>query len=273
MTKMMNRTPTGFAGCIFGPPGAGKTSLAKSLPPAQSLYVEIEGGSGPLFEAGWNAESETPAKPTQKDPNAFKNDLDRIINMLRYEKHNFHYVIIDSASEIEKYYQMALCYVAGRPITSLKDYGGGADLMYKTAVELRDLKDPQNNKCGHAVNVIFIAAEFPLPISRTENEELTVLYPLLTKKMALKFAHLLDFQARLEVPANQAGRFLRFHPTNIVAAKCRYQRIQNIANVGPDFNFYEKVVKEILTPVAAPTPTQTKPQSKPATPGSTGRIG
>lgn len=240
---------SGFSMALYGPAGAWKTSLCRTLPSDQTLYLGIEGGEE-VLKGHCNPLFERPAKPSKRQPNAFKGDLDRVYNSLMVEKHNIHFVVIDSATEMEKYFQLGLCYAAGKDITSLKEYGGGSDLSYKSIVEFRDLKFPENSNCGHAINTIFIAGEFPIPIQRDADSQISMIYPMLTSKLSVKLSHLLDLIIRVEVSAD-GTRFLRVRPTDKLCAKSRYPSMsENISGVDTSFNFFERVIKPVQSDIS-----------------------
>jgi hypothetical protein len=250
-TQKLSAAPeSGFSMALYGRAGAWKTGLMRTMPSAKTLYIEIEGGAT-VLKGYCDPAHRMPAKPSKEHCGAFKADMDGILNELRFTDHNIEYVIVDSATEIEKYLQLGLCYASGKDITSLKEYGGASDLMYKYIVELRDLKFPENNTVGRPINTIFICAETPIEVTRTESTTITMTYPLLTKKMAIKIAHMLDILAHLEVKSDQM-RYLRVCPTDVIAAKSRYPGLaRNVDNIGENFPFFEKVVKPILADVKA----------------------
>ena len=259
MPRLLDSPATGFSISLFGAPGSWKTSLMRSLPPDSTRYIEIEGGSTPLRRYGWNADFACPRRPDKKNPNVFKNDLDDSLNFLRFQQHSIKYCVLDSATEIEKYFQIALAYAAGKDITSLHEYGGASDLTYKALVEFRDLKFPECTATKVPVNTIFLCGEFPLEITRTQDSVISVIYPMLTRKMAVKIAHLLDVLARLEI-RGLTDRFLRFQPTDSIACKSRFD-LQNMS-VSADFNFYTSVI----LPIEEASRTNVHTAAHPATP-------
>ena len=238
--KLSACAPSGFSMAGYGPGGVGKTSLMASLPPEETLYIEIEGG-GDVLSGLFDPIVERPAKPSKKSPNAFKSSIEEIYSSLRNTKHNIKYVIIDSASEMEKYFQLGLAMAAGKELTSLKEYGGASELTYKYLVQFRDLKFAENNEVKRPINTIFICGEIAQEVLRSEDQTITKMYPLLTRKLAIKVIHLLDVIFRLEMTTTQE-RLLRFLPTRDIEAKTRYA-LRNMSPVTQSFNFYEKVVK------------------------------
>jgi phage nucleotide-binding protein len=241
---------SGFSFGLFGDGGAGKTTILKTLPGEKTLYISIEGGEDVLRNHS-SLSVARPEKPSEREPMVFKNDLDSIYTMLRFSKHDFSFVCLDSASELEKYFQLSLAYGNRKDIPALREYGQASELVYKYLVQFRDLKISSNNEVGRPINTFFIFSEFPAEVSKSETETTTKISPLVTGKLVKKVFAMCDVMARLEIEGN-GERMLRFQPTRDIVAKCRYQSLPPvIRGVGMDFDFYGKVItvigKEIMT--------------------------
>ena len=249
--SLNSATPNGFSIGIFGDGGVGKTTLLGSIPEDKLLYISIEGGEDTIRQYS-NPRVHVPPKPTPKEPFCFKDSLDEVYTYLRTEKHDFSFIAIDSASELEKYFQFMYAFSMGKDIASLREYGQASEIVYKYITQFRDLKNPSNNACGRPINTIFILLEFPLEINRTEGGEITTkISPLLTKKLSSKVTAMVDVMTRLEVSTG-GQRSLRFQPTANVTAKTRFNCLPALLPMkDKSFSFYNEVVipigKEIMS--------------------------
>jgi len=279
----------GFAGAIYGQSGVGKTSLLNSFPPDQTLLVDIEGGMSVLRKHMRKTNIVELPKPTsQANAQEFRLAINELYAYLISQKHTIRYVWMDSASELETYFQMAQALANGQPFIRMKEYGEASQLAENIIIQFRDLRIPAVNKVGWGISSFFVCGEVPIEITRTEDRVITNMFPMLTKKFAQRVSHRLDFVARLEMNAT-GQQFLRLNKTQEIMAKTRFRSLKNITAERTYIdNFFDVVVRtvekdivEMNTEPEAENPSQRppaqqaqhKPQTPPAAPsgGTTGQ--
>lgn len=257
----------GFSGTIYGDSGIGKTKLIDSFPPDEVLVVDIEGGGSILHN---NMEYEVMPKPVNKETaQAYLNKLNEIYGKLRFgttadgkpfrEWEKIKYVFIDSASEMETYFQQVQSIFSNQIMVRLKEFGEASQITKKFIIQFRDLKDPANTWHNRPINTIFICGEQPIETLKTESLTTTKTGPMLTKKFSMQIVYLMDFVGHMEMSSGK--RMIRFEPTTDIVAKSRYDSIQGIVSQPQPplpMNFYELVVKRVEADLAG-SPVQQAP--------------
>ncbi len=258
----------GISMVIYGEPGTGKTTVLGSLPEGQTLFIDADGGLSTLAKKKHTYIS-MPLPDTAGDGQEYKflDKLDEIYNSLRFETHPYLNIVIDSASEFEKYLQLALQNVRGKQFMSLKEYGDAAQLTAKYLKQFRDLKYPDNTKVRKPINIFFSALQFPLEILKSSDITITKMYPMLTKKLAPTICGIVDIVARMEI-LEDGKRGLRIIPLPDVTAKCRFANIfqENISQINGHIDLVTQVLEPIRkgdTLAPAKTKTKTEPKTKP----------
>ena len=241
----------GFSFGIYGAGGTGKTSFVKNLPSDQTLYISIDDSSHPILKS--NFFMVTLPKPTNDDPSQFISSLSEVYSDIRLNKTiPFKFIVIDSVSELERYFQLASVYKRmkmrnykdiGDTVPTQKDYGDASILTNKWLIQFRDLKNPDTNEAKRAINTFFIANDMSREISRNDEETTTKITPFLTSKMANKYRDMVDVLGYLTARSN-GSRYLHLIPSHKWEAKNRFSSFTSM-QIEFDFNIEEKVLSPI----------------------------
>jgi phage nucleotide-binding protein len=198
----------GISFCIYADPGVGKTTMAATLPPGETFFINLEAGLGPLLGTNhqvFNIGSE--------------DGLEKLENIYKYlatEKHPFKYVVVDNASEMEQWVIATLTRKRTKEFTDIKEYGDAAFKMKQYIRMFRDLVF--KNIC-----VVFTAWEFPLDIRNTEGRVITKTCPKLSKKLATEIVGLVDVCGHLRVSEKTGRRWLKVGPDEQYITKTQFQ--------------------------------------------------
>jgi phage nucleotide-binding protein len=208
--KISNKIERGLSFCIYGDPGVGKTTLATTLPPDETLIVAAEANLGPVYGKGHNVF-------LLKDN---LEDLEAIYQNIRNDwKDTFKYIVIDNVSELEQWMIRVLTESRKKDFVELKEYG---DSAYKMREYLKLFRDLIYND----QTIIFNAWEMPMDIQVKGGEVVTKTFPKLGKKLAIELCGMVDVVGHLEMYEKTGDRYLRFEPTHQIEAKCTFRGLE-----------------------------------------------
>lgn len=213
--KAPDRIDRGISMIIYAMPGVGKTTLASTLPPEETLIITTEAGLGPLLGKGHVLLDVKQVQENNKDK-TFEEVVAEIYRHLRTEKHPFKNVVIDNLSELEN--QLLQDYVRRRkkPSPELKEYGDVSYRIKEWVTLFRDLE-------YQGINVIFNAWETTLDIKSSNGEIVTMTVPFVSKKASIQICGLVDAVGHLEVYEKTGQRWVRFGPSTQFLTKTQFQ--------------------------------------------------
>jgi len=206
--KTNNMKATGITMLVYGKPGTGKTTLAGTLPPEETLLINIEGGTGVL--------SDKPIDMVEIDKNL--GNLELILEQLDAGT-KYKHIFFDSATELE----MAMLVYLGSQgklhgVPEMQHYQRVQFGIRRILRRLRDLKD-------RGINVIVTAHEMDIDTQLENGQTITKTIPALSKRVVFEVCGLFDIVAHLEISSkegHEGERGLRLDPTPEIEAKNRY---------------------------------------------------
>lgn len=214
--KTINR---GISMIIYANPGAGKTTLATTLPADETLIITTEAGLGPLINKGHRLLDVI--QVMHNNPlMSLEEIIAEIYRKIRTEKHAFKYIVIDNLSELEN--QLLQDYTRRRkkPSPEMKEWGDVAYRMKEWVTLFRDLE-------FQGVNVIFNAWETQIDMKTMTGETMTMSVPFVTKRTAVQICGLVDAVGHLAVYEKSGQRWLQFGPSNTYLTKCQFKGLGN----------------------------------------------
>jgi phage nucleotide-binding protein len=200
----------GISFIIYADPGVGKTTLASTLPPKETLIINTEAGLGPLLgteHVVFNVLAA--AKPLEET-------ISELYMYLRTQKHPFKYVVIDNLSELEQQLILHLCNKRKKETPEIREYGDSSFKMKEWVHQFRDL-------IYQGITVVFNAWEFPLEIKNVEGVIITKTFPLIGKKIAPQLCGIVDCVGHLEVYEKSGKRWIRFGPSDQYITKSQFK--------------------------------------------------
>ena len=210
----LDRKQRGVSMIIYAPCGYGKSTLATTLPPEETLIINAEAGISAFLGC----------KHTIFD---LKDDLSQLAELYKYLRagdHPFKYVVVDNISELENWFINTLTKIRGKEYVSLAEYGD-ASFKEKEYIHLfRDLT-------YQGITVIFNAWQMELDVKNYGGEIVTISFPKLFKKVAPDMGGLVDMVGRLELYPKTGDRFVRFQPTAYIMAKTRLKGVEQFEPV------------------------------------------
>ena len=207
-----DRINRGIAFIIYADPGVGKTTLATTLDPAETLIINTEAGLGPVLgkkHAVFNA-----LKFVQN--NELEKVIDDLYRHLRTEQHPFKNVVIDNMSELEQQLILNLTQRRKKDTPEIREYG---DSSYKVKEWVHNFRDLVYND----INVIFNAWEFPLELRRTDGCTVTKTFPLIGKRIAPQICGVVDAVGHLEANEKTQARRIVFAQSTQFITKCQFK--------------------------------------------------
>lgn len=216
LEKIPNAINRGIAFIIYGDPGTGKTTLATTLPPEETLIIGVEAGQGPLLGKGhsyFNVLNAMAANPLEEV-------IAELYRYLRTQKHPFKYVVLDNLSELEQQLILSLTNRRKKETPEIREYGDSSFKMKQWVHNFRDL-------IYQGITVVFNAWEFPLEIKNIEGVILTKTFPLIGKKLAPQICGIVDAVGHLEVQEKSGRRWIRFGPSDQYLTKCQFAGLEN----------------------------------------------
>ncbi len=209
LTKAGNKIDRGISFIIYADPGVGKTTLAATLPPDETLIINCESGLGPLLGKGhsvFNLEDMV--------------QLDELYKYLRTEKHPFKYVVIDNVSELEQWIILSLTKKRGKEFTEIREYGDSAYKIREYLHLFRDL-------VFKGITVVFNAWEFPLEIKNNDGCIITKTFPKLAKRITPEACGIVDVVGHLECHEKSNKRWLRFGASDQFITKSQFKGLDD----------------------------------------------
>lgn len=224
----------GISILIYADPGVGKTTLASTLPVGETLFINVEGGIGPLLGTGHEV----------RQLAANLSDLQALYEALATTEHGYKNVVVDNISELQDWMVITLTQTRGKDFTEIKEHGDAGQKMREYLHLFRDLTEK-------GINVVFNAWEFPLPIEEGEDITITRLYPKLYKRIAPEVCGIVDLVGHLEKYEKTGDRFIRFEGTSKVIAKTQFKGVDKFEPANLPFIF-DKIKAFDYTDISAP---------------------
>ena len=213
--KVPSSIDRGISIIIYGNPGSGKTTLASTLPPEETLIITTEAGLGPLLGKGHTLLDLKKVMENNQDK-TLEEVVSEIYRMLRTEKHPFKNIVLDNLSELENQLLQDYTHRRKKPHPELKEWGDVSFRMKEWMTLFRDLE-------YQGLNVIFNAWETQLEIQNYGGEVRTMGVPFIAKRAAVQMCGLVDVVARMEVYEKTGARWLRIGPSNLYLTKTQFQ--------------------------------------------------
>lgn len=204
---------------VYADPGAGKTTLASTLPEEKTLFISTEAGIGPLLGTKHHV-LDLFVERQKQDFNLFQY-LDELYVYLINQNHNYKYVVLDNVSELEQWVIQFITNSRGKKFCEIKEYGDSAYKMRAYLPQFRDL-------IFKGITVIFNAWEIPYEIKNADGVVLTKTYPKISKKVAIDFCGVVDVVGHLEFNQKTEQRWLRIVPSDQYIAKCQFKGLDAI---------------------------------------------
>ena len=209
-----NKIDRGISFIIYGNPGVGKTTLATTLPPEETIIINSEAGLGPLLGKGHVVFNLVQFV----EDNEFEKTVEGFYKQLRTIEHPFKYVVVDNLSEIENQLLLNITQRRGKEVPSVKEYGDVAFKMKQWVHLFRDL-------VYQDINVVFNAWEFPMELRNFEGNIVTQTLPKVGKSYAPNICGLVDVVGHMEVHEKSGKRWIRFRPNDQYLCKSQFQSI------------------------------------------------
>lgn len=209
--KISDKLDRGISLIIYSNPGVGKTTLASTLPPGETLFINVEGGTGPLMGTK-HVVFNLPAAVKNFE---IEGVVDELYKYLRTVKHGFKYIVIDNMSELEQQLILNLTLRRGKETPELREYG---DVGFKMKEWVRLFRDLVYQN----ITVIFNAWEVPLELKNIDGAIVTQTFPMIGKKLAPQACGIVDVVGHLEVYEKTGKRWVRFGPSEQYITKSQF---------------------------------------------------
>lgn len=200
----------GISMIIYADPGIGKTTLASTLTPGETLIINTEAGVGPLLGSDhlvFNLNIENLM------------DIERLYKYLRTEKHPFKNIVLDNISELEQLEILHLTRKRGKEFTEIREYGDSACKIREWLHLFRDLVEQD-------INVIFNAWEGQVELKKVDGVTLNRMFPKLMKSIAPEMCGLVDVVGHLEVHEKSGQRWIRIGPHEMYITKTQFKGLE-----------------------------------------------
>ena len=233
-----NTIDRGISFVIYANPGVGKTTMATTLPPDETLIINAEAGIGPLLGKGHSVFNVLQIVDDSNSEKTFEKVMSNIYKQLRTTDHPFKYVVLDNLSEIEN--QLLLSYVArhGRESPSRQEYGDAAYKMREWIHLWRDL-------VFQGITVIFNCWETPMELKSVEGNIVTLIVPKISKSNVPTLTGCVDVVGHIEVHEKTGKRWLRLTPNEDCLCKTQFQGIGEDGKPGELADF-EIIIGKIM---------------------------
>ena len=214
LTSAGNKIDRGISFIIYGNPGVGKTTLATTLPPDETLIINSEAGLGPLLGKGHVVFNLLQFV----EDGEFEKVVEEMYKKLRTEEHPFNYVVLDNLSEMENQMLLSITRRRGKETPSIKEYGDVAFKMKEWVHLWRDL-------VYQGITVVFNAWEFPIELKNFDGNVITQVLPKVSKSYAPNICGLVDVVGHVEVHEKSGKRWIRFRPNDQYLCKSQFAGI------------------------------------------------
>jgi phage nucleotide-binding protein len=205
----------GLSIIIYGIPGAGKTTMASTLPVDQTIIISTEAGLGPLLGTGHHYFD----LHFDGDGRGFLNKIEDFHRFLLTEKHPFKYVVLDNISELEQQIINALRQMRKKEFVSILEYGD-------SAVKMREYFMLYRNLMYKGITVIFNAWEYPFEFESHDGVVKTMTMPKVSKKVSPDICGEADLVGHIEVHQASGKRWVRFVANEQYVAKCQFKGME-----------------------------------------------
>lgn len=208
----VSEKPPPLRACLFGPPGAGKTTFAARAP--KPLLLDVEGGARSLMNF-------PELRDTSVLPVSSYRDVEDTIWEFRESdelREEYKTLILDTGTELQAMLLSDILKEKNRKDSSrnayaaqMLDYKENSEMLRRMVVALRDLQ----------MNIIIIAHSSE---SKDDSDGRIYTRPGFTPKLAETIKGLMDVQGYLTADVSKEGErthYLQVHPANNVQAKCR----------------------------------------------------
>lgn len=217
-TKAPNTINRGLSGIIFGNPGQGKTTLASTLPPEDTLIITTEAGLGPLIGKGHSLLDIKKVQENNPDK-SLEDIISEIYIQIRTQKHIFKNIVLDNISELENALLQDYTRRRKKHTPEVREHGDVSYKMKEWVCMFRDLE-------YQGINVFFMAWEMAMDIKNSNGEVITMTVPMVGKKVSIQICGLVDFVTHLEVYEKTGARWLRFGPSSQYLTKCQFAGLE-----------------------------------------------
>jgi len=190
---------------IFGDPGAGKTSLIKTLNPEECLLICFDSGDIVLKDIHCPIFTIKPGEMKK-----FKDFVGYLLN----NETPWKYIFMDNVSEAEKFFLIALTDTrCNGKEPRQKEWGDAAFWLRKYIRDLRSLTESGKH-------VVFIFWAMMAKLTDKDGEIESKVCPMCMAKTTMEYCGLVDFVAYMGHNA-KGGRYLQFEPDKLIHAKKR----------------------------------------------------
>ena len=203
-----NTIDRGISFIIYANPGVGKTTMAATLPPDETIFINFEAGLGPLLGTNHHVFNVGGDDELSK--------LEEIYKFLATETHPFKYVVLDNISEMEQWILLSLTRRRDKEFTEIKEYGDGAFKLKSYIRLFRDL-------VYKGITVVMNAWEFPMDIRNSDGRVLTMTFPKMAKRIAPEAVGIVDVCGHLRVSDKTGKRWVKFGPDDQCVTKTQFQ--------------------------------------------------
>jgi len=252
----------GVSMIIYGDPGAGKTTLATTLPEGETLIVNTEAGLGPLLGTKHIVFNLREAVLNGVNLETAMVDLYKAIRTRELKVKN---VVIDNVSELIDQLTIHFTELRNKDFPEIRERG---DSAYKLLSWVHDWRDLQEL----GINVIFNAWEFPYEIQQNDGITITKTAPMVGKSSCFRICGLVDIVGHLEVHEKTQKRWIRIGPSKQYLTKSQFQGLDageiadlpTIINKVKEFDYTKggsKDAKVTTTERGEPSPSKRNVQS------------
>lgn len=201
---------------IYAAPGVGKTTMATTLPEGETIFINVEGGLGPLLGT-----KHVVMNLSNVESSNLERSVEDLYRILRTGDHPFKYVVIDNLSELQQQLILFVTRSRGKDVPELKEYG---DVGYKMKEWVRLFRDLTTK----GITVVFNAWEAPLELKNIGGEVKTQMYPMCGTKLSPQICGIVDVVGHLEVHEKTGKRWLRVGPSDQYITKSQFKGLDAI---------------------------------------------
>jgi len=215
--KVASKIDRGISFIVFGNPGAGKTTLATTLPVGETLIVNSECGLGPLLGTGHYVFNLRDSTMSVEDT---VSELHRKLKTKTLEIKGIKNIVIDNMSELVELLILDYTSQRSKKFPELKEHG---DAAYKVREIMHNFRDLVYD----GYNVVFNAWEFIKEIRSSDGVMLSKTIPMIGNKIAFQMAGIVDCVGHLEVYEKTGKRWLRFGPSSQYLTKTQFRGLDD----------------------------------------------